>query len=237
MAALKASEDETLWPITDPSEANWPSQTTSHITLFLQQAICHVAGSAPINEERIAESHENQNAPFKVPVPVELDDDYRGNGIMQAVGSPARHLHDAHQHWNARNYLVNHEYDMGAVIDIRDEAKRGVRGIEVCEMLAFTILLDRQTGFRPDKQKLKAWAISIRADYFRVLEAYLDQGVNPYVFYFSIVDEQDWKQAGKKNLEGNDKEWEWLLLWAFPQQCASNYLVVPVAIDIPSRHV
>ncbi|KAK8005590.1 hypothetical protein PG990_011627 [Apiospora arundinis] len=46
----------------------------------------------------------------------------------------------------------------------------------------------------------------------------VDQSVNPYVFYFSIVDKQDWKQAGKKNLEGDDKEWEWFLSWAFPQQ-------------------
>ncbi|KAK6840022.1 hypothetical protein PG987_005888 [Apiospora arundinis] len=222
MAALKASKDETSWPITDPSEANWPSQTTSHITLYLQQAICHVAGSVPINEERIAEFHANPNAPFKVPVPVELDDDYRGDGIMQAVGSPARHLHGAHQHWNARNYLVNQEYDMEALIDIRDELKRGVCGIEVYEMLALTILLDRQTGFHPDNQKLKALVISIQANYFCVLEAYLDQSVNPYVFYFSIVDEQDWRQAGKKNLEGDDKEWEWLLSWNFTQQYASS---------------
>ncbi|KAK6856533.1 hypothetical protein PG995_006720 [Apiospora arundinis] len=111
---------------------------------------------------------------------------------------------------------------MGAVIDIRDELKRGVCGIEVCEMLALTILLDRQTGFHPDKEKLKAWVISIQADYFCVLEAYLHQSVNPCAFYFSIVDEQDWKQAGEKNLEGGDKEWEWLPSWAFPQQYASN---------------
>ncbi|KAK8023854.1 hypothetical protein PG993_011920 [Apiospora rasikravindrae] len=135
---------------------------------------------------------------------------------MRGLHSPSETLKGSTQHWNARNYIVHQGFDMGAVIEIRDEVKRPGR-IDICELQALIILLDRQTVYSPNKAKLRAWVVSVKPDYFRALEAYVDQSVNPKEFHFSIVDEETWADRTTKNLESNDKQWKWLISWIFAQ--------------------
>ncbi|KAK8102324.1 hypothetical protein PG984_015470 [Apiospora sp. TS-2023a] len=160
----------------------------------------------------------NTSLPFQVPAKVELDTEYRGDAIMYGLCSPSTSLHGSMQHWSARHFIVhNPDREMGAIIAMTGGVHTP-NSIDHCELQALTILLDRQQViYLPKKMKLSAWLISIKPEYFRVLEAYLDQNVDPHTFHFSIVDECRWGKRARRNLDGSDKEYEWLLSWALAQ--------------------
>ncbi|KAK8070696.1 hypothetical protein PG997_010899 [Apiospora hydei] len=212
MAFLESDKDVALWPKPDWLMEHWPSQTISHITLRLAQALGYMAGRAPISDEVLETYEWNSKAPFQVPVNVVLNDEYRGDCIMTGLNSPSEnngppHINEGRglQHWNARSYIVHQNGDMGAVIGIED-SERTPGSIDICELQALMILLDRQTVYHPEKAKLRAWVVSVKPDYLRALEAYVDQSVDRYTFHFSIVGETTWEERVTRNLESTDPQ-------------------------------
>ncbi|KAK8102330.1 hypothetical protein PG984_015476 [Apiospora sp. TS-2023a] len=171
---------------------------------------------------------------FKVPTTVVLDDEYRGDAIMYGWCSPALNLFNPEdkedremkwrvQHWRARSYMVYRDgFDMGAFVQLHRGGDHTWHRdtVEVTELQALIILLDRQTIYAPQKQKLRAWLVSGNDKRFRVLEAYLDQDVDVHALHVSILDERAWPVEGQQprtNSYGDDLVWKWLLSWVFPQ--------------------
>ncbi|KAK8102329.1 hypothetical protein PG984_015475 [Apiospora sp. TS-2023a] len=212
----RPNDKTSLWPKPNRHTGSWPSHNLNEITLFLADALGYLTGTAPISDDELAKYTWNEKLPFKVPVKVLLDIAYRSDAIMDGLYSPSENLGGKRQHWQARNYIVHPDSDMGAVIEVADGVFRPGT-IDVCELQALVILLDRQMMYCPEKAKPRAWVVSIKPEHFRVLEAYLDQRVNPYEFHFSIVEECSYIGARTKRLDGKDKEWKWLLSWALAQ--------------------
>ncbi|KAK7972616.1 hypothetical protein PG996_006824 [Apiospora saccharicola] len=74
---------------------------------------------------------------------------------MYGLYSPSENLGGKRQHWQARNYIVHPDSDMGAVIEVRDgDFRPGT--IDVCELQALVILLDRQMMCYPEKGKAES---------------------------------------------------------------------------------
>ncbi|KAK8023850.1 hypothetical protein PG993_011916 [Apiospora rasikravindrae] len=150
-----------------------------------------------------------------------LDEEYRADRIMRGFGSPNQNLKGERQHWNAKNWLVTEtDSHMGAVIEMYGVDSSHTTGIDVCEIQALIILLDRQVVLRPRKQKLKAWLVSVQMNRgFRALEAWLDQSVDEYVFHFAVVDERGWPRDSEshKTIDGSTDEWKWLLSYVLAQ--------------------
>ncbi|KAK8070695.1 hypothetical protein PG997_010898 [Apiospora hydei] len=110
---------------------------------------------------------------------------------------------------------------MGAVVEMYgEEVHDAATALDVCEIQALIILLDRQTVADPDKEKLGAWLVSIqRGRGFRVLEAWLDQGVDEYEFHFAVRG-VEWplnERGVEKTVDGSTEEWKWLLSWVLAQ--------------------
>ncbi|KAK7917695.1 hypothetical protein PG985_011303 [Apiospora marii] len=217
MALLSQDKDERLWPEPDWLHGNWPIQTTWGITVLLSRALGYLAGCGSISDRRLSTYAWNTKLPFKVPVKVELNDASWGDAIMRGLHSPSANAQGAMYHWSAGHYIVhNPDKEMGAIIEIPDGVHTP-RSIDYCELHALCILLARQKTYGYAKPKLSAWVISIKPDHFRVLEAYLDQNVDPHAFHFSIVDECRWMKRKTRNLDGSDVEYKWLLSWALAQ--------------------
>lgn len=223
--------DGSLRPKPRAVVGDWLPQPIDDILRNLEMAIGYLRGCAPVSDS-IANtnrpgyfmSDNNFNFGFSVPINLALDHELRGDCIMRGLQSPALNSQGIPvQQWRARSYIfMRGTADMGAVIQSLHESITP-NSIDVCEMQALIILLDRQTAFRSDKQKLRAWLISInRRRGFRILEAWYDQN-DKYAFHFSILQRRPWvggNKAGWRNklIDGSTDEWKWLLSWALAQR-------------------
>ncbi|KAK6822500.1 hypothetical protein PG987_014045 [Apiospora arundinis] len=233
LAILRREPDprNSLWPKPRALVGHWLPQPVDDILGNLEAAIGYLRGCAPVNDSvattNIPGYFKHNKFPFDLPINLALDDETRGDCILRGVQSPALNSQGIPvQHWTAMSYIfMRGTADMGAVIMSRNESIIPY-SIDVCEMQALIILLDRQTVFQPNKMKLRAWLISINPNRgFRILEAWLDQNTNKYAFHFSILEERSWPppevyQLGWRNklIDGSTDEWKWLLSWALAQR-------------------
>lgn len=110
-----------LWPKPNWLTGSWPSHNINEITPFLADALGYLNGTAEISDEELSRYTWNTKLPFKVPVKVLLDMEYRSDAIMRGLNSPSENLGGKRQHWQTRKSIVQGlEADMGAAIEVRD---------------------------------------------------------------------------------------------------------------------
>lgn len=215
LGMLKNRDDDIFWPQPNQSTGSQPWHNINEIAMNLGQASHYLAGTVPVTDEGLKRYSFKNVGPFKVPVPILLEDERRGDRFMKGL-LPMSRTDRRLQHWKSLNYIRHENGDLGAIVEIHD-GDFHPNTIDNCELFALSILLDRQTCWDNNKPKLKAWIVSIKTHHFRILEAYLDQQLNKNDFHFSIVEERPYTKGRVKSLDGGDEEWKWLLSWVFAQ--------------------
>ncbi|KAK8074026.1 hypothetical protein PG994_004925 [Apiospora phragmitis] len=125
LAMLKHDPSHHLWPKPLWLLGDWLAQTADEVLEILKDVFGYLRGCAPLSVEELANPHEGDikpnQYPFKIPVNVELNDEFRGDSIMRGLYLPAYNLQGKRQHCKAYTYLFDLEVgDMGAVIKILD---------------------------------------------------------------------------------------------------------------------
>ncbi|KAK8876867.1 hypothetical protein PGQ11_001813 [Apiospora arundinis] len=222
-----------LWPQPLQLRNTRFPQSSSEITTYLHEAVGYLQGCAPVSDEIAKDPppdtfNEPYQCPFSIPKNVALDVQYRGDAIMRGLQSPARNrVESGVQPWKTQCYMLDRqEWNMGAVLEIHDSIGPSNNDhIEVCELQALLILLERQTAFDPKKVVLRAWLVSVKRHRgFRVMEAWVDQSFNTPTFHFTLLGERYWPKIDygvgvyPQTIDGRTDEWDWLLKWLFAQR-------------------
>ncbi|KAK8004864.1 hypothetical protein PG990_010901 [Apiospora arundinis] len=231
MNSLLAGHSDDLWPDSSDPYRAWLPQSANEIVTNLKRSVGVMQGCAPVSNEvakRPFRGHLKDPPSWwdlKVPINVDFDLDYRGDQIMRGRHSPAHNrVESGVQPWHALCYMLHRQgWDMGAVLGIHaSETDPG--SIEVCEIQALLIMLERQKLFDREKRVLRSWMVSVkRKRGFRIMEAWVDQEVEKPELHFSLLEDRPWPKDGEEGElpehidDDTTQEWRWLLSWVFAQ--------------------